>query len=109
MLLAAIGGTAIREFSIPIIFGLLVGLYSSIFLSVPMWTAFSKLDEYVKKRRAIRHASNENIEIVQYEEKTEDNTEEEKSVKKEKKKKVTNSNVIYKYKKKKDEIDKNEQ
>ena len=109
VLLAAIGGTAIREFSIPIIFGLLVGLYSSIFLSVPMWTAFSKLDEYVKKQRAIRHASNENIEIVQYEEKTEDNTEEEKSVKKEKKKKVKNSNVIYKYKKKKDEIDKNEQ
>ena len=109
VLLAAIGGTAIREFSIPIIFGLLVGLYSSIFLSVPMWTAFSKLDEYVKKQRAIRHASNENIEIVQYEEKAEDNTEEEKSIKKEKKKKVTNSNVIYKYKKKKDEIDKNEQ
>lgn len=109
VLLAAIGGTAIREFSIPIIFGLLVGLYSSIFLSVPMWTAFSKLDEYVKKQRAIRHASNENIEIVQYEEKAEDNIEEEKSIKKEKKKKVTNSNVIYKYKKKKDEIDKNEQ
>jgi len=96
VLLAIIGGDAIREFSIPIIFGLIVGLYSSVFLSVPMWTAFNNLNDYVKAKRKNKDVSRDEFkdEVV---------IEEEPKVqkKKEKKKVKENKNVIYKYKKKK--------
>lgn len=42
------GVTSIREFSLPIIIGLLAGTYSSIFLSAPIW---AKLSDYFDKSR----------------------------------------------------------
>ncbi len=37
VLLAIIGVTAIRQFIIPILFGLIVGTYAAIFISAPLW------------------------------------------------------------------------
>lgn len=37
------GGTAIREFALPIIVGLIAGAYSSIFLAVPLWSKWHGL------------------------------------------------------------------
>ena len=96
VLLAIIGGDAIREFSIPIIFGLIVGLYSSVFLSVPMWTAFNNLNDYVKAKRKNKDVSRDEFKdevVIEEEPKIKE--------KKEKKKVKENKNVIYKYKKKK--------
>lgn len=42
------GVTSIREFSLPIIVGLLAGTYSSIFLSAPIW---AKLADYFDRRK----------------------------------------------------------
>lgn len=97
VLLAIIGGDAIREFSIPIIFGLLVGLYSSVFLSVPMWTAFNNLNEYLKAKRKDKDVSKEDFKDEVVIEK-----EVEAKPKASKKKSKQNNNVVYKYKKKKD-------
>lgn len=50
--LAILGSDSIREFCVPIILGLLVGAYSSVFLATPMWAAFSRSYDKQKAKRA---------------------------------------------------------
>ena len=40
-LLAILGSASMREFTVPIIIGLFVGLYSSVFLATPIWSKLS--------------------------------------------------------------------
>ncbi len=50
--LAILGSASIREFCVPIILGLLAGLYSSVFLATPMWAAFTRSWDKMKAKRA---------------------------------------------------------
>ncbi len=43
VLLAIFGNSSIREFALPIIFGLIAGGFSSVFLSAPLWVYLRKL------------------------------------------------------------------
>ncbi len=51
VLLNILGVPSIREFSLPIIIGLLAGVYSSVFLSAPLWAIWS---EKLAARRALK-------------------------------------------------------
>jgi SecD/SecF fusion protein len=42
ILLAILGGAAMQEFALPIIFGLLIGFYSSLFVAPSIWSLFAK-------------------------------------------------------------------
>lgn len=53
VLLAIFGVPQIREFALPIIFGLLAGTYSSIFIAPPLWAYFKDLVN--KKHEEKRH------------------------------------------------------
>lgn len=48
------GVTSIKEFSLPIIIGIIAGTYSSIFLSAPVW---AKLSDYFDRRKKRNHVS----------------------------------------------------
>ncbi|MBR1746608.1 MAG: protein translocase subunit SecF [Clostridia bacterium] len=48
VLLAALGVASIRTFALPIIFGLIGGFYSSVFLAGPMWGIFKGWGEKIK-------------------------------------------------------------
>ena len=48
--LAIFGTQSIREFALPIIFGLLAGAYSSVLLSAPSWVYLRKLFKQADKR-----------------------------------------------------------
>ena len=50
--LAILGSASIREFCVPIILGLIAGLFSSVCLATPMWAAFSRSWDKVKAKRA---------------------------------------------------------
>ncbi len=50
--LAILGSASIREFCVPIILGLIAGLYSSVFLATPMWAAFTRSWDKMKAKRA---------------------------------------------------------
>lgn len=50
--LAILGSASIREFCVPIILGLLAGLYSSVFLATPMWASFTESWDKLKAKRA---------------------------------------------------------
>ena len=50
--LAILGSDSIREFCVPIILGLLAGLFSSVFLATPMWAAFTRGWDKLKAKRA---------------------------------------------------------
>lgn len=50
--LAILGSASIREFCVPIILGLIAGLYSSVFLATPMWAAFTRSWDKIKAKRA---------------------------------------------------------
>ncbi len=50
--LAILGSASIREFCVPIILGLMAGLYSSVFLATPMWAAFTRSWDKMKAKRA---------------------------------------------------------
>lgn len=50
--LAILGSASIREFCVPIILGLIAGLYSSVFLATPMWAAFTRGWDKMKAKRA---------------------------------------------------------
>ncbi len=50
VLLAILAPSSIREFAFPIIFGLIAGAYSSIFLSAPIWVYLRKLFRQSGKR-----------------------------------------------------------
>jgi SecD/SecF fusion protein len=42
IMLAILGGSSIQEFALPIIFGLVIGFYSSLFVAPSIWSLFSK-------------------------------------------------------------------
>ncbi|MBQ7373538.1 MAG: protein translocase subunit SecF [Clostridia bacterium] len=50
VILAIFGSTAIRDFALPIIFGLLAGAYSSVLLSAPLWVKLRKLFKQENKK-----------------------------------------------------------
>ena len=50
-LLAIFGGASIREFTVPIIIGLFVGFYSSIFIATPIWSQLSYVAEGMRAKR----------------------------------------------------------
>lgn len=47
-LLAILGVASIRTFALPIIFGLIGGFYSSVFLAAPLWGVFRNLGQKIK-------------------------------------------------------------
>ena len=49
--LAILGSDSIREFCVPIILGLLAGVFSSVFLATPMWASFSRVQDKIKAKR----------------------------------------------------------
>ena len=50
--LAILGSASIREFCVPIILGLIAGLFSSVCLATPMWAAFSRSWDKLRAKRA---------------------------------------------------------
>jgi preprotein translocase subunit SecF len=50
-LIGIIGVPSIKEFIIPIIFGLVAGLYSSIFLVVPNWAKITIARQSIKNKK----------------------------------------------------------
>lgn len=54
--LAILGSESIREFCVPIILGLIAGLYSSVFLATPLWAAMSASFDKTKEKYANRHS-----------------------------------------------------
>lgn len=54
--LAILGGDTIREFCVPIILGLIAGMFSSVCLATPLWAAMSKSFDKTKEKYAKRHA-----------------------------------------------------
>lgn len=54
--LAILGSDTIREFCVPIILGLLAGLYSALFLATPLWATMSISFDKTKEKYAKRHA-----------------------------------------------------
>lgn len=54
LFLAILGGASLREFTIPIILGLVAGLYSSIFLATPIWSNLSYVAERIREQRLDR-------------------------------------------------------
>lgn len=55
IILVAIGVASIRTFGLPIIFGLIAGFYSSVFVAAPLWADFKtiggKISQSVKNRK----------------------------------------------------------
>lgn len=54
--LAILGSESIREFCVPIILGLIAGLYSSVFLATPLWAAMSASFDRTKQKYANRNS-----------------------------------------------------
>ena len=53
--LAILGSESIREFCVPIILGLLAGLYSALTIATPLWAAMSISFDKTKEKYAKRH------------------------------------------------------
>ena len=53
--LAILGGETIRQFSVPIILGLVAGFFSSVFLAAPLWAAMSASFDKTKEKYAKRN------------------------------------------------------
>ena len=56
--------TAIREFIIPLIIGVIVGTYSSVFLASPILYEFSKGEKKVKYTGGTKKEENKNKEKI---------------------------------------------
>ncbi|MCM1305967.1 MAG: protein translocase subunit SecF [Bacteroides sp.] len=54
--LAILGSDSIREFCVPIILGLLAGMYSSVCLATPLWAAMSASFDKTRAKYSKRHA-----------------------------------------------------
>lgn len=52
VLLAALGVASIQTFALPIIFGLIAGFYSSVFLAAPLWGTFKELGGKIKNKNS---------------------------------------------------------
>jgi preprotein translocase subunit SecF len=57
-LLAVIGVSWIREFLLPIIFGLVAGTYSSVLISGPIWSFIYKKDKDKRLKKKIEQEKN---------------------------------------------------
>lgn len=55
ILLAILGGEAIREFCVPIILGLIAGMFSSVCLATPLWAAMSASFDRTREKYAKRN------------------------------------------------------
>lgn len=68
ILLAILGSDTIREFCVPIILGLLAGLYSALFIATPLWASmsisFDKTKEKYAKRHEVSYDKKDDDEIV---------------------------------------------
>lgn len=53
--LAILGSDTIREFCVPIILGLIAGLFSSVFLATPLWAALSRDFDKLRAKRLERN------------------------------------------------------
>ena len=53
IMLTALGVVSMRHFTLPILFGLLAGTYSSMFLAAPLWAA---MQNGILKYRAKQYA-----------------------------------------------------
>lgn len=51
-ILAILGVASIRTFAFPIIFGLIAGFYSSVFIAAPLWGLFNKFKDDHKRKKA---------------------------------------------------------
>lgn len=105
--LAILGSDTIREFCVPIILGLIAGMYSSVLLATPLWSTMSvsydKLKEKYSKRNTVVYEKAEDEEqVVSYKKSGSDGDDEE-MMPKQKVKQAGNkpkNNTIYKYSKK---------
>lgn len=65
--LAILGSDSIREFCVPIILGLIAGMYSSVCLATPLWAAmsasFDKTKEKYAKRNSVTYDSDDDDEV----------------------------------------------
>ena len=68
--LAIFGSDTIREFCVPIILGLVAGLYSSVLLATPIWTGLSKAFDKIQAKRQ----SGDKVSYAKDEEDDEDQT-----------------------------------
>ena len=57
VVLVAMGVASIITFGLPIIFGLIAGFYSSVFIAAPLWGEFKMLGEKIKKKNQINRAN----------------------------------------------------
>ncbi len=69
-MLAIFGSVTMREFVVPIIIGLFVGFYSSVFLATPIWAKLSYAMDGLRLKRLAKKAAEEgNKEVVIYDKK----------------------------------------
>ena len=69
-MLAIFGSVTMREFVVPIIIGLFVGFYSSVFLATPVWAKLSYAMDGLRLKRLAKKAAEEgNKEVVIYDKK----------------------------------------
>lgn len=101
--LAILGGESIREFCVPIILGLIAGLYSALTIATPLWAAmsisFDKTKEKYAKRNSVSYDKKDDKDATVYD------YEEEQvvapvQVKKAGQQQKKKSNNVYKYSKK---------
>jgi preprotein translocase subunit SecF len=52
VLIAALGVASVRNFALPIMFGLIAGFYSSVFLASPLWGGLKNMGENMKRSNA---------------------------------------------------------
>jgi len=97
LFLAILGSDSIREFCIPIILGLVAGVFSSVMIATPLWGYMSISFDKTKEK----YASKKN-ETVVYEKRTEEETKaaEDLEIKKATKQQKQKQNTVYKYNKK---------
>lgn len=108
--LAILGSDSIREFCVPIILGLIAGVYSSVLLATPMWCGLSRAFDKVKAKRHAGEISYDHLKSDEEEDETvfkgeanpysDDNLGDEQVPAKEPKKEKKKNNTVYKYSKK---------
>lgn len=108
--LAILGSDSIREFCVPIILGLIAGVYSSVLLATPMWCGLSRAFDKVKAKRHAGEISYDHLKSDEEEDDTVfkgeanpysyDDLGDEQVPAKEPKKEKKKNNTIYKYSKK---------
>ncbi len=60
VILVAMGVSSIQTFGLPIIFGLIAGFYSSVFIASPLWGDFKTIGEKAKAKRKNRQFKKKN-------------------------------------------------